>query len=87
MPESHAKGGDNMATKTKDKAEVKEAAVIRPEDLAKELGVSGKQVRAYLRSEFTRPTEQKRSSWVLTPAQAEAVRVRFTPSTEEEDGE
>ena len=70
--------------KTKEK-KVEEAAVIRPEQLAKELNVSGKQIRAFLRSEFPRPQEQKRSSWILTKAQADAVRARFTASDDEDE--
>jgi hypothetical protein len=72
--------------KTKEKKpEVKqEAAIVRPEQLAKELGVSGKQIRAWLRTTFT--DHEKRTSWLLTAKQAEAVRTRFTASNEE-DGE
>jgi hypothetical protein len=75
-------GGDNMATKTKVKAEVKEAAVIRPEQLAVELGVSGKQIRAFLRQTYT--DHQKRTSWLLSSAQADAVREKFAPADEAE---
>lgn len=70
------------------KTKEKEVAVIRPGDLADELGVDAKRVRAFLRTEFTRPSEAKNSSWLLTPAQAEAVRARFTPTEDvEEDGD
>src|SRR5262245_4451356 len=64
--------------------EEKKPEVVRPEDLAKELGVNGKQIRAFLRATFPRPTEQKRSSWYLTEQQVKAVRDRFTPSEDEE---
>jgi len=60
---------------------------IRPEDLAKELGISGKQIRAFLRRTFPRPLDQKRSSWFLTEKQAQAVRDHFAPEEEEEDDE
>lgn len=59
--------------------------VIRPNDLAKELGVDGKRIRAFLRaSEFARPSEQKNTNWELTPSMVEAIRDKFTPSDEDE---
>jgi phage antirepressor YoqD-like protein len=58
----------------------------RPEDLAKELGITGKQLRGWLRQTFPRPAEQKRSSWYLTEQQVEAARTRYTKS-EDEDSE
>ena len=36
------------------------AKTFRPEELAEELGVSGKLIRAYLRANHTRPTEGTR---------------------------
>lgn len=52
-------------------------ALIRPEVLATELGVSGKLVRAYLRKTFTRKPEAKNTAWVLTNDQADKVREHF----------
>jgi hypothetical protein len=49
----------------------------RPEQLAEQLGVSGKIVRAYLRRTFTRPAEAKGSTWVVTGDQAKIVREHF----------
>jgi hypothetical protein len=49
----------------------------RPEDLAKEIGISGKIVRAYLRATFPRPAEAKNTSWVLTPKMNASVRAHF----------
>lgn len=69
------------------KVEETKPEVIRPEDLAKELDVSGKQIRAFLRQTFPRAAEQKRSSWYLTKQQADAVRERFTPSEDDESEE
>ena len=69
-----------MAKKTNE-TEVK---TFRPEDLAKELGVSGKQIRAFLRSEFSRGPEAKGTSWTLTAEMADKVRARFVPSDDEE---
>jgi hypothetical protein len=68
--------------KTTKTAEVKPATVTRPEELAKELGISGKQIRAWLRKTFE---HEKRTSWLLNQKQAEAVREHFSKS--EEDGE
>lgn len=61
------------------------ATIARPEELAKELGVSGKQIRAWLRTQF--PDHAKRTSWLLNMEQADAVRARFTPSADDESEE
>src|SRR5262245_16713674 len=55
------KGGDKMAATPK---------LIRPEDLAATLGISGKVVRAYLRKTYPRPASAKGSTWVLNAKQA-----------------
>ena len=49
----------------------------RPEELATELGVSGKLIRAFLRKTFTRTPEAKNTAWVVTNEQAEIVRKHF----------
>ena len=81
-----------MATTTKKQPALKVAETpevkatpqgIRPEALAKELGIDAKKLRAFLRTAFTRPETEKRSSWYLTEKQVEAVRDRFTPSDDE----
>ena len=73
---------------TEKKTEVQEKPVITPELLAKELGLKdGKRVRAFLRQNFTRPDDQKNTSWVLTEKQAQAVRERFTPAEDEDADE
>jgi len=48
-----------------------------PDELAEELGVSGKTVRAWLRETYPRPDREVHQRWSLTDAQVEAVRVRF----------
>lgn len=58
-----------------------EARTFRPEDLAKELDISGKQIRAWLRKQFE---HEKRTSWVLSEAQAKAVREHFKRSDEDD---
>lgn len=63
------------------KAKVKEAVIVRPEQLAKELGISGKQIRAWLRRTFE---HEKRTSWLLNEKQAAAVREYFS---KEEDSD
>jgi len=57
-----------MATQTK---------TVRPEELATELGISGKIVRSYLRSNMPRDAKAKNTAWVLTPKQAADVRAHF----------
>jgi hypothetical protein len=54
-----------------------ENKTVRPEQLADELGVSGKLVRAYLRRTFPRAAEAKGSVWVLDSNVAEKVREHF----------
>jgi hypothetical protein len=53
------------------------AKTVRPEELANELGLSGKIVRAHLRANYTRPAEAKNTAWVLTAKQAGEVRKHF----------
>src|SRR3954454_25179554 len=40
---------------------------MTPEQLAAELGISGKTLRAWLRRNFPRPPGEKWSSWTLSP--------------------
>jgi hypothetical protein len=47
---------------------------MTPEQLAIELGVSAKTMRAWLRLNFPRPAAQKGSNWELAPEQVMAVR-------------
>lgn len=61
--------------------------VIRPNDLAKELGVDAKRVRTFLRSEFSRDPEAKNTNWELSPEMAAKVRDRFTASDDEDSDE
>ena len=56
---------------------VRAAANARPETVANALGVSGKLVRGYLRTNFPRPIEAKGTPWVLTNEQANAVLDHF----------
>jgi len=54
------------------------ARTFRPEDLAKQLGLpNAKQLRAYCRTNFTRPDELKGTTWYLTEAQAKQVVTYF----------
>lgn len=50
---------------------------FRPEDLATQLGVSGKVVRAHLRKTYPRPIEAKNSTWVLSETVANEVLDHF----------
>jgi hypothetical protein len=73
-----------MAKTTEQK---EEATIVRPSDLAEELEVDAKRIRAFLRTEFTRPLEAKNSSWVLTEDQANAVREHFSADDSDEEDE
>ena len=55
---------------------------MRPEDLARKLGVSGKTVRAWLREQYPRGEAKKHKAWRLTAAQERAVRARFSARTQ-----
>ena len=57
--------------------------VVRPNELAKELGADPKRVRAFLRQEFTRSAEAKNTNWELTPEMVTAITERFAPSDDE----
>ena len=73
------------ATDTETVEVTEEATPVTPKDLAEELGVDAKRIRAFLRQEFTRPGEAKNTSWFLSDEAAEAVRDRFTPSEDEDE--
>jgi predicted site-specific integrase-resolvase len=47
--------------------------VVTPEDLALQLGVSAKTIRAWLRTVYKRPAEEKNAPWYLNAEQAVAV--------------
>jgi predicted transcriptional regulator len=49
---------------------------VTPEELAKALGLSGRTIRAYLRSDHS-TGHLHGQRWHLTPSQADAVRARF----------
>ena len=61
-----------MADKT-NAVKLDASRTYRPEEIANALGVSGKLVRGYLRSTFTRPIEAKGTTWVLDAKQAQAT--------------
>ena len=50
---------------------------MRPEELAGELGISAKHLRAWLRKTYPRPLELKHQPWHLSDAQERAARGRF----------
>ena len=50
---------------------------MRPNDLADELGIDGRQLRGWLRDAYPRPTTERGAGWVLTADQVAAARERF----------
>jgi hypothetical protein len=50
---------------------------MTPDDLANELGVSGKTLRAWLRKTYPRAGHEFHTRWLLTGAQVVAARHRF----------
>lgn len=80
-----AKAKDNTVELEEIEEEVEETtSVIRPNDLAEELGVDAKRIRAFLRTEFSRDSEAKNTNWELSPEMANKVRARFTASDDED---
>ena len=53
------------------------AKTYRPADLAKELGIDPKVLRAWLRKNHTRTAEAKNTSWVITATVAADARKAF----------
>ena len=53
------------------------AKTFTPAELAKDLGVSPKVLRAYLRKEHTRAPEAKNTSWVIPATVATKARKAF----------
>jgi hypothetical protein len=53
------------------------AKTYRPEELATELGVSGKLIRAYLRRNHSRDAKAKNTAWVVPESVAKDVRKAF----------
>jgi hypothetical protein len=76
---------DEVEVVEEDSEEEETPQGIRPNDLAKELGVDGKRVRAWLRVTYPRKSDEKNTNWFLSDDQAQAVRARFTPTTDEDD--
>lgn len=54
-------------------AELRKQTNVRPETIANALGISGKNVRGFLRATFTRPIEAKGTTWVLSNDQTVAT--------------
>ena len=50
---------------------------MNPEELAIELGISAKHLRAWLRREYPRPAAMVHKRWALSQAQERAARTRF----------
>ena len=61
--------------KTPRRAPVKRT--YRPSELAAEIGVDAKVLRAYLRKNHTRAAEAKNTSWIITSDVADAARKAF----------
>ena len=64
-----------------------ESNVVTPKMIAKQLGISPKVLRAWLRKTFPRPRGEKNTSWNLTPAQVKAAVEFFTAEDEDESDE
>lgn len=61
--------------------------LVRPNDVAERLGVDGKAVRNFLRSEFKRDASKKNTSWYLTPDMVQAIEDHFVPQDDDTDDE
>ena len=54
---------------------------ITPRELARDLDVSGKRIRDYLRSRYGKLAERQLTRWELTDAEASDVRTHFRDET------
>jgi hypothetical protein len=63
--------------KAKAAPKAKETRSYSPKELAEATGRDPKQIRAYLRKEYERPTEEKNSSWKLTKEEYDEVLAHF----------
>jgi uncharacterized protein YjcR len=63
--------------------ETEEPQGMRPKDLAEQLDISPKSLRAFLRREFPRGAEEKNTNWFLSDAQVDAAMKHFTPTEDE----
>lgn len=63
----------------------KESKTYSPKELAAELEIDPKQLRAYLRRTegLQRDPEAKNTSWQLSQEQADMVKAHFSPSDED----
>jgi predicted site-specific integrase-resolvase len=50
---------------------------MEPEDLARDLAISGKELRKWLRERFPREVQEHGKRWRLTHAQVQAARRRW----------
>jgi hypothetical protein len=64
-------GGDRMSNEVKH---------VSPKELALALDVDPKRLRAFLRSNFTRPNEAKNTSWSIGPEAVAAATEHFAKS-------
>jgi hypothetical protein len=55
--------------------------LMRPTDLADELGIDSRQLRGWLRDTYIRPATEKGTGWVLNADQVAAARARFAGRT------
>jgi hypothetical protein len=67
-----------------DETEAEATDVVRPSDLAAELEISPKALRAFLRREFPRADGAKNTSWTLSEEMVEKATAHFTASDEDE---
>lgn len=72
--------------KTEPKTEAKAKPVgITPNELADTLSVSPKSLRAWLRTNYTRPLDAKNSSWFLSPEIVKAATEHYTRSVKKNE--
>lgn len=62
-----------------------EPITMRPTELAAALEIDAKTLRTWLRSNFTRPTEEKNTSWMLTEDMILAAQDHFASDDESDE--
>lgn len=73
-----------MEVEDTDVEETEENTIVRPSELAEDLGVNPKAVRQYLRANFPRTAAEKNTSWQLNEDQIAAVISHFEADDEDD---
>ena len=74
-----------MAAKAKSQPKVEETKIMRPNELAKQLDVDPKRLRAFLRQEFARSPDAKNTNWELSQEMIDKATEKFASSDDKDN--